>query len=161
MIINTLPNKSGNPESLKNNCNRTRNFSTYFASSLRGFAEGALEVALFTVLFQVISKAGKILVAVWETFLYENKWNYDSYKFSFKFAFVPFSFFSRNQKQESNFQKVGGLVTTNICFLFIESKALFQRHTGFNTLLEGNFLTCYSCSYYSSIIPPSYQILRL
>ena len=37
------------------------------------------------------------------------------------------------------------------CFLFIASRALLQRHTEFNRILKRNFLTCYSCSYYSSM----------
>ena len=42
---------------------------------------------------------------------------YDSYKFSYKFAFILFLSFVNNQKQESCFQQVGGLVTRNIfCF---------------------------------------------
>ena len=48
---------------------------------------------------------------VWETFLYENNHNYNSYKFSYKFTFIPFLFLHRSQKQESNFQQVRGLVT--------------------------------------------------
>ena len=53
----------------------------------------------------------KILQEIWEIFLYENNRNYNSYKFSYKFTFIPFLFFCRNQKQESNFQQVGGLET--------------------------------------------------
>ena len=34
-------------------------------------------------------------------------------------------------------------------FLFIGSCTLFQRHVEFNRLPSVNFLTCYSCSYYS------------
>ena len=50
-----------------------------------------------------------------EKILYENNHNnYNSYKFSYKFPFIPFLSFHRNQKQrESTFQKVGGLVTRN------------------------------------------------
>ena len=33
-----------------------------------------------------------------------------------KFGFISFLSFRRNQKQESNFQEVGGLVTRNISF---------------------------------------------
>ena len=33
-----------------------------------------------------------------------------SLKFIYKFTFIPFLSFRRNQKQESNFQQVGGLV---------------------------------------------------
>ena len=67
--------------------------------------------------------------------------------------FIPFLSFRRDQKQESNVQQVGGLVTRNISvFLLLASRALLQRYTEFNRLLLNNFLTYYSCSYYSSMI---------
>ena len=69
---------------------------------------------------QVISAkhcVAKVLQWVWEIFLYENKRNYNSYKFSWKFAFTLSLSLCRNQKQESNFQQVEGLITSNIlCF---------------------------------------------
>ena len=44
--------------------------------------------------------------------------------------------FHRNQKQESNSQQVGGLVTRNsFVFLVIASRALLQRYAEFNRLL--------------------------
>ena len=55
----------------------------------------------------------KILQGIWKRFLYENNCNYNSCKFSHKFIFILFLSFHRNQKQESNFQQVGGLVTRN------------------------------------------------
>ena len=55
----------------------------------------------------------KILQVIWERFLYENNFNYISYKFFFKFTFIPFLSFHINQKHESNFQQVGCLVTRN------------------------------------------------
>ena len=56
----------------------------------------------------------KILLAIWESFLYESNYDYNLYKFGYKFAFIPFLFFHKNQKQELNFQQFGGLVTKNI-----------------------------------------------
>ena len=56
----------------------------------------------------------EILQRIRETFLYENNRNYNSYKFNCKFAFIPFLLFRRNQKQESNFQQVGGQAKRNI-----------------------------------------------
>ena len=56
----------------------------------------------------------KILLAISEIFLHENNRNYNSYRFGHKFAFVFFLSFLTNQKQESGFQQVGGLVTRNI-----------------------------------------------
>ena len=35
------------------------------------------------------------------------------------------------------------------CFFFVASRALLQSHAEFNRLLKRNFLTSYSCSYYS------------
>ena len=49
-----------------------------------------------------------------ETVFYENNHNYNFYKFSYKFAFVPFLSFPRNQKQEPNFQQVGRLAMKNV-----------------------------------------------
>ena len=31
------------------------------------------------------------------------------------------------------------------CFVFMASRALFQRHVEFNRLLKRNFLACYIC----------------
>ena len=54
--------------------------------------------------------AGKILHGIWERFLYENDRKFNSYKFSYNLTFIPFPSFHRNQKQQSNFQEVDGLV---------------------------------------------------
>ena len=40
----------------------------------------------------------------------------------------------------------------NIFFLFRESHALLQGHDEFKRFLKRNFITCYSCSYYSFIL---------
>ena len=56
----------------------------------------------------------KISQGIRERFLYGNNRNYNSYKFSYKFAFTSSLSFRRNQKQESNFEQVGDLVTRNI-----------------------------------------------
>ena len=70
----------------------------------------------------------KVLLAIWEIFFHENNRNYDSYRFSYKFGFIPFFSFLPNLKQESESQQVAGLVTRNIyVFLFIASCALPQR----------------------------------
>ena len=55
----------------------------------------------------------KILQGIWEGFLFEHNRNYNSCKFSYKSAFIPCLYLRRNQKQESNFQQVGDLVTRN------------------------------------------------
>ena len=76
-----------------------------------GFAEGILQVVLFTVLcFKwAVEKhcVAKILQWISERFLCENNRYYNSYKFSYKFDFIPVFSFRRNQKQEYNFQQVG------------------------------------------------------
>ena len=58
MIKNTLPNKSGNPESLKKIITTVGELFNKCARSWRGFAEGALQVALQVqgFVFQVISE---------------------------------------------------------------------------------------------------------
>ena len=44
----------------------------------------------------------------------QNNRNYNSNKFSYKFAFIPVLSFRSNKKLESNFQQVGDLVARNI-----------------------------------------------
>ena len=66
----------------------------------------------------------KILQGIWRRFLYENNRNFNSYKSSHKFNFISFLSFHKNQKQESNFQQVGGLVTSNI-LLFVDSESRY------------------------------------
>ena len=53
---------------------------------------------------------GKILQVIWKTFSYGNNRNYNSHKFSYKFAFIPFLSFRRNQKQD----QVSSKLTRNI-----------------------------------------------
>ena len=68
-------------------------------------------------MIQVIGKkhyVAKVLLAISEIFLHENNNNYNSNRFSYKFAFIFFLSFLTNQKQESDFQQVGGLVARNI-----------------------------------------------
>ena len=66
-------------------------------------------------MFQVISEKTlkQRFYKEFERFLYENNRNYNPYKFSYKVTFIPVLSFYRNQKQKSNFQHVGGLVTRN------------------------------------------------
>ena len=56
----------------------------------------------------------KVLLAIWEISLHENIVNFNSNRFSNKFAFIFFLFFPANQKEESGLQQVGGRVTRNI-----------------------------------------------
>ena len=56
----------------------------------------------------------KVLLAIWEIFLHENIYNYNSYRFSYKIAIVLFLSFLTNEKQEPGFHQVGGLVMINI-----------------------------------------------
>ena len=58
--------------------------------------------------------AAKVLLAIGEIFLHENSLNYNSYRCSYKFAFIFFLSFLTNEKQKSGFQQVGGLVTRDI-----------------------------------------------
>ena len=60
-------------------------------------------------------------------FLHENNRNYNSYRFSYKFAFILFLSFLINQKQESGFQQIGSLVTKNISVFSLERVALYFK----------------------------------
>ena len=92
---------------------------------------GVLQVALFTILWFKWSVkkhcVAKVLLAIWEIFLHENNRNYNSYRFSYKFAFILFLSFLTNQKQESGFQQVGGLVTRNISVFCLKRLALYFK----------------------------------
>ena len=104
----------------------------------------------------------KVLLAIWEIFLHENNRNYDSYRFSYKSVFIHFFFFFffffffsflTNQKQESGFQQVGALVTRNISVFCLKLVALyFKAMPNSVECYNGDFLACYSCSYYSSML---------
>ena len=67
----------------------------------------------------------KILLAIWEIFLHQNNRNYNS-DFAFFFANFFFSFLT-NQKQESGFQQVSGLVTRNISVFYLQRVALYFK----------------------------------
>ena len=69
----------------------------------------------------------KVLLAIWEIFLHENNRNYNSYRCSYKFAFILFLFFLTSQKQESRFQQVAGLVTRNISVFCLYQLALYFK----------------------------------
>ena len=64
------------------------------SSELTTISRGALQVALFTVLWFNWSVqnhcAAEVLKTFWEILLHENDCNYNSYIFSSKFAFIPF-----------------------------------------------------------------------
>ena len=65
--------------------------------------------------------------------------------------FIPSLSFPRNQKQESNFQEVEGLVTKNITFfVYRESGAILHSRAEFNRPLQRNFIICYSCFFIES-----------
>ena len=113
MVEYTFPNKSGNSGHLKKIIIAVGKLGLwariYWGRSTRCFVYGFV--------FQVIREkncVAKILHRIWETFLIEDNRNYNSCKFSYKFAFIPFLSFQRNQKQESNFHQNDDLVTRSI-----------------------------------------------
>ena len=98
---------------------------------MRGFGEGALQVVLFAVLWFKWSVkkhcVAKVSLGIWEIFLLENNRNYNSHRSGYKFTFILFLSFLPNQKQESGFQQVGGLVTKNISVFSLERVALYFK----------------------------------
>ena len=62
------------------------------AHSWWGFVEGVLQVVLYSVLwFKWSAKkhcVAKVLLAIWKMFLHQNNRNYNSYRFSYGFAFI-------------------------------------------------------------------------
>ena len=77
------------------------------AHSWPGFGDGVLQVVLFTVLWfkWSVKKCciAKVLLAIWEIFLNENNCNYNSYRFSYKFAFILFLSFLIKLKAKFRF----------------------------------------------------------
>ena len=65
---------------------------------------------VISVISEKRNSVAKVLLAILEIFLRENNRNYDPYRFNYKFAFILFLPFLTNQKEESSFQQVGGLV---------------------------------------------------
>ena len=57
----------------------------------------------------------------------ENNRNYDLNSFSCKFAFILFLSFLTNQKQESDFQQIGGLVTRDISVFCLQRVVLYFK----------------------------------
>ena len=99
----------------KNNCNKWKAFQPMcqWDLLLRAY------YSLFYLQFcdsndQWKNTVARVLLAVWEIFLHENNHNYNSCRYSYKFAFILVLPFLTNQKQESDFQQVGGLVARNI-----------------------------------------------
>ena len=126
MIKNTCPDKSGNRENLKNKRSSFKSFSTNvpIATNVPIVDEDLLRafyrVAGICWFMWSVKKhcVAKVLPVIWGKYLHENNHNYNSYRFSYKFAFILFSSFLTDQKQESGFQQVGGLVTKNI-YVFV------------------------------------------
>ena len=69
----------------------------------------------------------KVLLSIWEIFLYENNPNYNANRFSYKFAFLPSLPFLAKQKQESNFQQVECVAMRNISVLCLKWVMLYIR----------------------------------
>ena len=68
--------------------------------------ELSLSCFVYGFVLQVISEktlGNKNFTSNFRDILYENNCNYNSSKFSYKFAFIPFLSSRKNQKQESNF----------------------------------------------------------
>ena len=117
MIKNNLPDKSGNPESLKKQSKQFESFSINVS-----MADEDILWTFYRLFYLQFCNSSdkwkskfiaKVLLAIWVMFLHENSRNYNSYRFSQKICFYPLFVF-KNQKQESDFQQVGGLVTGNI-----------------------------------------------
>ena len=91
---NTLPDKSGNLESLKKQSQQFESFSTNMPTVSENSLRAFYRLFLFTTLwFKWLMKkhcVAKILLAIWEIFLHENNRNCNSCKCSYKFAFIHF-----------------------------------------------------------------------
>ena len=110
---------------------------------------------LDSFVLQVISEKtciAKISEGIWKRFLYENNCNYNSNKFSDKFYFSLVYLFVETKDKNEIFSKLVIWQQEIFLFLFIASCAVLWRYAEFNRVLKKDFLTCYSCSYYCSMI---------
>ena len=101
----------------KNNYTSFNNYNFVITlQSWQGFAGDVLQVVLFTVLWFKWSVkkhcVAKVLLGIWETFLDENNRTIIPTDLVTNLLLSSL-FFLTNQKQESGFQQLGGLVTRN------------------------------------------------
>ena len=109
---------------------------------------------IYNFVIQVISKKGLCSKGftsnlIWKRYIHENNRIYNSYRFSYKFAFIQFMSFQTKPKTRIWF--LASCSSANekyFCFLVIASRALSCAE--FNRLLQRNSRTCYFCSYNSS-----------
>ena len=96
----------------------------------KGRGLGNTKTHYFTWKLQFFANILSMLVAIWEIFLYEN---YNSYRFSYKFAFIfflsfsPFFFSFFPYKPKTRIRFLASWWSGNekcLCFLFIASHAL-------------------------------------
>ena len=84
--------------------------------------------------------AAKILPGIWEIFLHKSDWNYNTFIFSYRLAFISCFSFHRNRKQKAGFQQVGGLVMENISVFCLQESScmsflfMLQFHGGAHSL---------------------------
>ena len=119
MIGNNLPNKLGTLKSSKINIAFEILFNQC-AYSLRGFAKGILQVILKISCFKWKVKehyVAKILRVIWKIFLDENNYKFNSYRFSYKFAFILFCSFVWIKSENLFFWKLSDNEKT-LCFLY-------------------------------------------
>ena len=117
-------------EPIKTRKCRNTNWLINYMHSWQEFAEGVLQVVLFTVLWFKSSMEKYcvgVLLAIWEIFLHEDNRNNISKRFSYKFALILFLSFVTNQKQELGFQQVVSLVTRNISAFCLKRVALYFK----------------------------------
>ena len=101
------------PEKPQKIITTVQKLSNQCAYSWREFAKGILQAVLFTIFcFKWSVKEHcftKILLAIPGTFIYENNYSFNSYKFSYKLYFILFHSFVW-MKKEPYFDEVDGLV---------------------------------------------------
>lgn len=69
----------------------------------------------------------KLLLQIWKLFFHENIFNYFSSKLTYKFNLSLFLYFLKYQKQVSNSEQVGCLVTRNISVFCLQHVAFYFK----------------------------------
>ena len=141
MTEDTLPSKSGNPQSLKKQSEQLEssltNVHIVAEDLLRAFEKLFF---FYGFVFQVISKktlCSKDFTRNSRDILYENIRNYNSYKFSAKICFYTLFVLSQKLKTRTKFSASWWSGSEKyFCFLCIASRTLLQRYPKFNRLIK-------------------------
>ena len=140
----TLPNKLENLKASRKNYSSWKALQLMCLQLPRVYCGHSASCFIY-FLFQVVSEkklCSKDFTCNMRNIFYESNCEYNVFKFCYEFAFIFLFSFRKNNKKKKN--KIFSIYWwcgngNYLYFLFITSRALFQRHAEFNKLLLRNF----------------------